>query len=128
MRVLLQQVATIAALLLGGASFAWLTAFAISATERRAIGGLGLVFGGLYLALRSADLWMAGVALTLALAGVLHLVRAGVAWRGREPSRLWPVAAAVLIPSAFVGALLRGGVLYSVLAGPARLAERLALR
>ncbi len=127
MHVWLQQLATVAALMLGGVGFAWLTAFAISATERRAIGGFGLLFGGVYLALRSGDPWMWGVALGLGAAGVLLLVRAGLVWRWREPSRLWPVAAAVLIPSAFVGALLLGGVVYAVLAGPARLAARLAL-
>ncbi len=128
MQSLIGQVATVAALMLGGGIFAWLTAVAIGAAERRAIGGLGLFFGGLYLALRSGDAWMVGVAVTLGSVGVLFLIRAGLVWRWREPSRLWPVAAVVLIPSAFVGALLLGGVLYSVLEGPARLAARLALR
>ncbi len=128
MSVLIQQVVMVAALMLAGVGFAWLTAYAIDAIERRLVGGLGLLFAGLYLGLRAADVPMDGVALAVAATGVVVLVRAGMAWRGREASRLWPVAAAVLIPSAFAGAVLLGGVLYSVLEGPARLAQHLALR
>ena len=127
MRVILEQVATVAAMLLALVALAWLTAYAVSATERRLIGGLGLILGGLFLATRAADPSMVGVALALCGAGVVVLVRAVLAWRERGASPLWPVAAAVLIPCAFVGALLLGGLLYSVLAGPARLATRLTL-
>ncbi len=115
------------ATLLAIVGVAWLSIRAISATERKLIGAAGLVLGGLFLVARSAELDMTVVALGLWAFGLFALLRAFAAWRREGASRVWPLALLLLLPSAFAGALLLGGVLYSILEGPARMARHLRL-
>jgi hypothetical protein len=115
------------AMLLAIVGAAWVSVRAISATERKLIGAAGLALGGLFLVVRSAEIDMTVVALGLWAFGLLTLLRAFGAWRREGSSRLWPVALLLLLPSAVAGALLLGGVLYSILEGPARLARHLTL-
>ncbi len=127
MRILWHEWGLGTAVLLALAGAAWASVHAISRTERKLIGSAGLLLGGVFLVARSAEVDMTVVALGMGAFGLLTLLRGATAWRRDGASRFWPVAALILIPSAFAGALLLGGVLYSILEGPARLARHLTL-
>ncbi len=113
--------------LLGIVLLAWLTANVITLSERRLVGAVALILAGIFFVARPATApLLVGIGVVLWAFGLVTFVRTGLAWRQRDGSRAGPVAILVLLPAAFFGAMLLGGLLFSMLEAPARLALRLA--
>ncbi|MBX6365355.1 MAG: hypothetical protein IRZ00_15910 [Gemmatimonadetes bacterium] len=123
MELLWSQFGLVTAVLFVLVSAAWYVARVITAAERKLISSSALVLAGLfYVARVGIEPAMAAIGLAIWAAGVWMFARQAVRWRRAEASRAWPLAVIVLLPPAFFGAVLLGGVVYSILAPPARAA------
>lgn len=123
MELLVSQFTTVMVILLVLVGIAWVLARVITASERRLISSTALVLAGLFFVARGRlEPALALVGLSIWTAGVVMFGKAIVRWRRSDSSRAWPLALVFLLPPAFFGALLLGGVIYSVLAPPARAA------
>ena len=105
---------------------ALLCARIITANERRLVTGTSLLLAGVLFCSRvpAPALFGAGAALTVA--GAAMMLRATTAWDEESVSGMGmgALAAVIMIPPAFFGAILLVGVILSALAAPARLRER----
>lgn len=123
MELLWSQFGLVTAVLFILVSAAWYTARVITAAERKLISSAALVLAGVfYVARVGIEPAMGAIGLAIWATGLWMFVRQAVRWRRAEASRAWPLAVLFLLPPAFFGALLLGGVVYSILAPPARAA------
>lgn len=100
---------------------ALLIAHLITALERRLLTGVAFLFAGFFFLSRPA----AGPAITLVGAaswavGLAMFLHAGVQWSRAAASRVGPLAAIFLLPPAFFGAVLLGGLAAGLLGGSVR--------
>jgi hypothetical protein len=98
----------------------------ITPLERRLVAGTALLLAGLFL-LSQPDV---EIPVTVAGAGawatgLTIFTRAGLQWNGDSASRAGPLAALVVLPTAFLGSILLVGVVVSAVAAPLRLILRL---
>ena len=96
----------------------------ISPNERRLVSGTALLLAGVLFFTRGSSLVPLVAAVALTGAGAVLMLRAAVVWDDDVASRIGPVAAFLLLPPAFFGAILLVGVVLSALAAPARLLAR----
>lgn len=93
----------------------------ITALERRLVTGVAFLFAGFFLLSRPADdpasTLIGATSWAVGLAMFLH---AGIQWNRAAASRAGPFAAIFLLPPAFFGAVLLGGLAVSLVSGPVR--------
>lgn len=114
------------ALLLASLAISLLVIALISPLERRLVAGAALLLAGLFLLARPGlDLQSALLGTGTWAVGAALFFHAGFNWTRSQATKVGPLAVIFVLPPAFLGAILLGGIVLSILTGPVRLVLRL---